>query len=152
MEETRSIVDYSALRFNQAAIIALVVAGFILDVPLLPTIVASVLLAGSITPNLALFKLTYKYVALPLKLVRPDPVEDSPAPHAFAQLLGGIVLASAVIFLRLGLPLAGWTLAWVVVLLAAANLFFGFCAGCFVYFQLGKIGVPGFQPRRELEG
>jgi hypothetical protein len=29
--------------------------------------------------------------------------------------------------------------------LAAANLFFGFCAGCFVYYQLGKLGVPGFQ-------
>jgi hypothetical protein len=36
-------------------------------------------------------------------------------------------------------------MAWVVVVLAALNLFLGFCAGCFVYYQLNRLGVPGFQ-------
>ena len=30
-------------------------------------------------------------------------------------------------------------LAFVVIALAAVNLFFGFCAGCFVYFQLQRL-------------
>jgi hypothetical protein len=38
----------------------------------------------------------------------------------------------------------GWALAWLVVVLAALNLFLGFCAGCFVYYQLNRLQVPGF--------
>ena len=34
---------------------------------------------------------------------------------------------------------AGWALAIVVIVLAAINLIFGFCAGCFVYFQLARL-------------
>ena len=29
----------------------------------------------------------------------------------------------------------------------AMNLFLGFCAGCFTYHTLGKLGVPGFVPK-----
>ncbi|MCA9974174.1 MAG: DUF4395 family protein, partial [Anaerolineales bacterium] len=46
-----------------------------------------------------------------------------------------------------GQTIIGWTLAWVVVGLAALNLFLGFCAGCFVYYQLTRLGVPGFTRR-----
>jgi hypothetical protein len=28
-----------------------------------------------------------------------------------------------------------------VVTLAAVNLFLGFCAGCFMYYQLGRVGI-----------
>jgi hypothetical protein len=38
-------------------------------------------------------------------------------------------------------------LAWLVVTLAALNLFLGFCAGCFVYYQLNRLQVPGFDHR-----
>jgi hypothetical protein len=34
---------------------------------------------------------------------------------------------------------------FIVVVLAAVNLFLGFCVGCFVYYQLNKLGVPGFE-------
>ncbi|HMQ34233.1 MAG TPA: DUF4395 family protein [Chloroflexaceae bacterium] len=33
----------------------------------------------------------------------------------------------------------GWALALMVVALAAINLIFGFCAGCFVYTQLARL-------------
>lgn len=148
MAGNASVVDYSALRFNQASIILLTLLGFVFDLPVLPAIVAAVMLGGTVTPYLALFKQTYRHIARPLKLIRPDPVEDSPEPHNFAQGMGGVVLALACALLFSGSSLGGWALAWVVVLLAAANLFFGFCAGCFIYFQLGKFGVPGFRPRQ----
>ena len=139
------MLDHSALKFNQLSIITLTLLGFILNQPLLPAVVAAVLIAGSINSYLALFKLIYKYIVKPLKFMKPNLLEDIPAPHEFAQLLGGIVLGIGSLLLYTGSPFLGWLCAWIVITLAAANLFFGFCAGCFVYYQLSKRGVPGFQ-------
>jgi hypothetical protein len=147
MDSTGMSVDQSALKFNQASIVTLVVLGYVLDEPLLLAGVALVLIAGGISPSLALFKLVYAHAAKPLKLIQPRIVDESPAPHEFAQLLGGTVLAVGVMLLYLGVPFLGWVVSWVVVVLAATNLFFGFCSGCFVYYQLGRFGVPGFRPR-----
>ncbi len=44
-----------------------------------------------------------------------------------------------------GQSVVGWALVWMVVALAALNLLVGFCAGCFVYYQLNLLGVPGFR-------
>ncbi len=147
MRSDKQMIDFSAIRFNQGSIVVLTLLGFVTDIAAFPAFVAAVLIAGSISRSLALFKLTYRFVARPLGLVRPDPVEDSPAPHDFAQLMGGVVLGAGSVLLFTGSTLLGWALAWVVVLLAAVNLFFGFCTGCFLYYQLGRIGVRGFQPR-----
>jgi hypothetical protein len=147
MSASPNIVDLNALKFNQLSIITLVVLGFVFNQPLLPAFVAVVLLGGSIYRPLALFKLIYKYVAVPLKVFKPNLSEESSAPHAFAQLLGGIFLAAGSILFLSGSTVAGWIFAWLVVFLALANVVFGFCAGCFVYFQLGKLGVPGFYPQ-----
>jgi hypothetical protein len=35
----------------------------------------------------------------------------------------------------------GWALDLVVFVLSSINLTVGFCAGCFVYYQLGRLGV-----------
>ena len=69
---------------------------------------------------------------------------DNPEPHRFAQGFGGVVLLAAIAALATGAMALGWALVGVVVVLAALNLFLGFCAGCFVYYQLNKLGVPGF--------
>ena len=144
---TIQTLDHSALKFNQIAIITFTLLGFILNQPVLPFFVATVLIAGSINKKLALFKLAYAHIVKPLGFLKPDIVEDSPAPHEFAQLLGGIVMGAGTVFLYNGFILAGWIFAWIVILLAAANLFLGFCAGCFMYYQLGKLGVPGFRTK-----
>jgi hypothetical protein len=72
-------------------------------------------------------------------LLRPDVHAEDPAPHRFAQGLGAAVLLAASLALFFGATAAGWGLAFVVIALAAVNLFFGFCAGCFVYFQLQRL-------------
>ena len=145
MDTTRQILDHSVLKFNQASIITLTLLGFILNQPILPLFVAAVLIAGSLNRDFALFKLTYKHVIKPLNLLKPNPVEDIPAPHEFAQLLGGVVLGIGSLLLSTGFPLFGWIFAWIVIALAAVNLLFGFCAGCFVFYQLRRLGVPGFR-------
>jgi hypothetical protein len=149
VENNQQTIDYSALKFNQAAIIIFTVLGFIVHQPIFPAFVAVVMLAGSINKKFALFKLTYEHIFKPLKILKPNISEDSPAPYEFAQFLGGTVLTLGNIFLFSGLALTGWIFTWIVIILATANLFFGFCAGCFVYYQLGKLGVPGFRPQSQ---
>jgi hypothetical protein len=143
------ILDQSALKFNQLSIVALTTAGFIFNQPLLPAFTAAVMIGGSLVSTLALFKMIYLHVVKPLHLMTPNPIQDSPAPHEFAQLLGGCVLGIGSLFLFFGSVPTGWVLAWVVIFLALANLLFGFCAGCFVYYHLGKLGVPGFLPQEQ---
>ena len=50
------------------------------------------------------------------------------------------MLVVATVLLWSGAAVAGWVLAWVVVVLAGANLFLGFCLGCFLYYQLARRG------------
>ncbi len=138
-------VDRSALRVNQSFIIALSILAFLFDTPYLAAFVAAVMLVGTAWPSLALFQGFYRRVLKPRGWVKPDVIEDNPEPHRFAQGFGGVVLALGVIALLLGQAVLGWALVWLVVALAALNLFLGFCAGCFVYYQLNRLGAPGFR-------
>lgn len=137
-------VDQSALRVNQAFIIGLLVLAFVLNAVWLVAFVALVMLLGTAVPRFSLFKAVYGRFLRPAGFVKPDVIADNPQPHRFAQGLGGLFVALATLALLAGLPLAGWALAGLVVALAALNLFLGFCAGCFVYYQLNKAGLPGF--------
>jgi hypothetical protein len=138
-------VDQSALRVNQAFIIGLSLLAFILDSVWLAAFVGVVMLLGTAVPSLSFFKRIYQHALRPAGLVKPDVIIDNPEPHRFAQGFGGVVVALAVVSLLAGLPVLGWGLVWLVITLAALNLFLGFCAGCFVYYQLGKLGLPGFR-------
>ena len=138
-------VDHSALRVNQAFIIGLSILAFLLDAVWLAAFVGLVMLLGTAVPSLALFKRIYQHFLRPSGLVKPDVIVDNPEPHLFAQGFGGVVVALAVVALLAGLPVLGWGLVWLVIALAALNLFLGFCAGCFVYYQLNKLGLPGFR-------
>ena len=132
-------VDTTALRFNQISIVVLVLLGYVFDLRLFPAFVAAVLLAGVIDPRLSLFRAIYRSLIIPTGILSPVVVEDDGAAHRFAQLLGGLMLTASAIALFNGYAVTGWTLAWVVVVLAGVNLAFGFCTGCFMYYQIQKI-------------
>lgn len=140
-------VDQSALKVNQAFIIGLLLAAFILDMVWLAAFVGLVMLAGTAVPGLALFKRIYQYVLKPAGLVKSHVITDNPEPHRFAQGFGGAIVLIATLVLMTGQTFWGWSLVGLVILLAALNLFLGFCAGCFLYYQLNKLGVPGFLHR-----
>ena len=137
-------VDHSALRTNQAFIITLVALAFIADARWLVAFVSAVLLIGTIFPRIALFKAAYWYILKPLKIVQPDVRVDNPEPHRFAQGVGGTFLLAATFAFVVGIPALGWALAWIVIALAALNLFAGICVGCLMYYWLNRLGVPGF--------
>lgn len=142
-------VDTTAIKFNQASIVTLSLLGFLLDQPYLVLLVGLVLAVGTVLPQAALFKQIYRQVLKPLNLLAANIIADDPAPHQFAQGVGALfLLAASSTLLAFGNPGLGWILTWVVIILAAINLFFNFCAGCFVYYQLDRIGLI---PRAEGE-
>lgn len=132
-------LDRTALRFNQGAIITLLALAFVLDQPWLVAAVAAVMALGTAAPDLALFQRLYRDLLRPAGLLRPDVQVEEAAPHRFAQGMGAGVLALAALGFALGAAPLGWALALVVAVLAAVNLLFGFCAGCFVFYQLRRL-------------
>jgi hypothetical protein len=137
-------VDQNALKSNQALIIAFLLTAFVADFWPLVAFVGLVMLAGTVTPRLALFKQLYQHLLQPLGVIKPHVIPDNPEPHRFAQGMGGTVLAGATIAFLAGAQVIGWGLVWLVIALAALNLFLGFCAGCFLYYQFNRLGLPGF--------
>lgn len=134
-------VDHTALKVNQSFIIGLLVLAFLLYQTWLVAFVGLVMLVGTIWPQAGLFKRIYSDLLKPAGLLKPDPRPDTPAPHLFAQGVGAIVLGIAVLAFAVGGAVTGWLLTALVIVLAAVNLFTGFCAGCFIYFQLAKRGI-----------
>jgi len=135
-------LDRSSIKFNQGAIVVLVSIAFLLNLYWLVALVSLVMLAGTAFPKTGLFKLTYFYVFKPLGIIKPHIVKESNAPHLFAQGMGGVVLAAAFLLLNFtDQNFIGWFLSLLVVALAFINLTTNFCAGCFIYFQLNKIGI-----------
>jgi hypothetical protein len=144
-------VDTHLIKFSQTWVVALTALGFVLQTPWLVLVAAVCLLLSAATPAAGPFRLLYRYVALPLRLLRPRIVEDDPAPHRFAQGVGAafLVASSLMLFLLPGAAAVGWALDLIVFALALINLTVGFCAGCFVYYQLGRLGVA---PRVRYDG
>jgi molybdopterin converting factor small subunit len=135
-------VDHSALRANQAMIIALLGAAYLVDAPWLAAFVGAVMLLGSAVGRPG-FVDVYRLLHA-VRVLRPDVYQDHPEPHRFAQALGGLVLTGATAAFLTGNPIAAWILTWIVIALAGLNLFGGFCAGCAVYYWLGRFKLPGF--------
>lgn len=136
-------VDHTALIINQSFIIILSILAFIFDVPWLAFVVMLVMGIGTMR-GVPGFGFIYRYLLRPRGWAQPDVIPDNPEPHRFAQGFGAVVMAAAVIALYSGAGATGWALVWLVVALAALNLFVGFCAGCAVYYWLYRLHVPGF--------
>jgi hypothetical protein len=139
MSETTQKIDHAALKANQFTIIGLNVLAFVLNLPWLAALVAAVMLTGAIAGK-PLFGLAVR------KVIRyqPDGITDNPEPHRFAQGLGGVFMLGGALALFGDATVLGWGLVWMVAALAALNAFGGFCAGCFLYYWLGRLRVPGF--------
>lgn len=143
-------VDHTGLRINQATIVLLLVAAFVINAAWLAALVSAVMWWGTVRRHPG-FGFVYAGLRR-LGWTRPALAAEPPGPHVFAQGLGATVLGLGAGALLLGQPLVGWALAWVVIALAGLNLATGFCAGCAVYYWLGRLGVPAFRravPRQE---
>ena len=109
-------VDRTALRVNQSFIVGLLAVGFVLSQPWLAALVAAVMLVGTAAPGAALFQQIYHRLLKPTGLLKADVQAEDPAPHRFAQALGGAVLALGTLALFIGYAALGWSLVIVVLL------------------------------------
>ena len=143
-------VDTHLAKFSQACVVLLTALAFLLNQPIIVAITAVLMVLSALAPSISPFRLIYKGVVLPLRLLKPHIVEDDPAPHRFAQGVGATFLIAATLVLYLTKATSvGWALDLIVFVLAGINLTIGFCAGCFVYYHLGRIGLL---PRVRYEG
>ncbi len=135
-------VDTHLAKFSQASVAVLTALAFIFNSPILVLITAIIMVIAALVPTFSPFRLVYQSVVLPLHLLKPRVVEDDPAPHRFAQGVGAaFLLAASIVFFLVRAPIAGWTLDLIVFVLSAINFTVGFCAGCFVYYHLGRLGL-----------
>ncbi|HKB47497.1 MAG TPA: DUF4395 domain-containing protein [Ktedonobacterales bacterium] len=135
-------VDTHLQKFSQAGTLTLTALAFIFQLPLLVAIGAVVLALSALVPALGPFRLVYRGVLAPAHILRPRIVEDDPAPHRFAQGVGAVFLIAASLALYVAqAPTVGWTLDLIVFVLSTLNFTVGFCAGCFVYYHLGRLGL-----------
>lgn len=136
------LIDHNAIKANQYVIVTLNIAAYVLNQPWLAVFTAVAMLIGALLGRPA-FVWLYKYLFRPLGM-KPHLLSDHPEPHRFAQGLGGIFMLGGGLALLSGFSLLGWGLVWLVAALAALNAFGGFCAGCFLYYWLSRMHVPGF--------
>ncbi|MGH2403513.1 MAG: DUF4395 domain-containing protein [bacterium] len=141
----QTVVDHSAIKFGQLVIAGWIVIAGALAAPWLILFLAAVLLTSAGSPSRSLFALLYRRVAVPLRIIKPHVIPDDPAPHRFAQGVGAAFLWLSTLALFVGASTLGWILAGIVAALALLNVVAGFCAGCFVYYQLSR---RGWLPRR----
>ncbi len=135
-------IDAHLIKFAQVWVVALTGIAFVLQWSPLVAVAALALAVSAVAPGASPFRLLYRRVAVPAGIVRPRLVEDDPAPHRFAQAVGAVFLvAASLVLLLTGAFALGWVLDLIVFALASINLTVGFCAGCFVYYQLGRLGL-----------
>jgi hypothetical protein len=138
--------DRSVLKVNQTILMVTIAVGYVVGLAypgvawILP-VLAVMMLAAVASPSLNVPRILYTQVLRPSGIVKPRIVQEDPAPHRFAQLVGGVFLTAASVFVITDLLLAAWVLAWIVAALAFLNFAFNICVGCIMYAQLVRIGV-----------
>jgi len=137
-------VDHSGLKVGQASTIILLIVAFVLNSTLLVAFVALAQLLGALNVPFAPYRLFYQNVLKPSGLVKPNVIDDNPEPHRFAFLVGSIFNGVATLALLANVPTVAWVLVGIVIALANLNFWLNICVGCLMYYQLNRLGVPGF--------
>ncbi|MEL6272536.1 MAG: DUF4395 domain-containing protein, partial [Chloroflexota bacterium] len=130
---------------GQATTIILLLAAFVMGESAwwLVAFVALAQLLGALGLPFAPFRLLY----MALKrtgLLKPNPQPDHHEPHRFALAVGTVFNAVGAFALVSGAVMFGWVLVWIVIVLANLNFWISFCLGCWFYYRLSSLGVPGF--------
>lgn len=100
------------------------------------------LLSGSIRV-MSPFTWLYRGLVRPLRLMRSDYRLDNIQPHKFGQLIGALTVVLAVGLVEAGYATAGWAVVVVLILLTLVS-YAGWCIGCFLYYQINRLGLGGF--------
>jgi len=151
MKVNNEVIDQNELQVHRFFTIMVLLTAVVLDrwelVALQAVIFGLTFLDLRFSPYIAL----YHYVLRPAGLVHPDPRPDHMAAHRFATMIGLLVSLPAAYLLATGYTFIGWALVWMIIVLAIIA-FFGWCAGCFMYYMLNRLGLKGFFSNAPLSG
>lgn len=145
--ETQSTVDHAAIKTGQLLAIATALAAFVLGRWEIIAALAVVFLITALVYTLGPFVLVYRLLLRPLRLVEPDMRGDYLQPHRFGQAVGAATAGAAALAVQAGHSYAGWAIVWVLIVLTAIS-YKGWCIGCFLYYQLNRLGLRGFFARK----
>lgn len=130
-------IDPRAPRFNQAVLTVGLLAGFLLDLPLVAPLFAAVLFMGAaFGPRYGPFLRIYGQFIKP-HLGPPTFLED-PRPPRFAATIGVAFLSSATLAFLAGVPALAWGLALLVAALAGLAASTGICVGCEMWLFIAR--------------
>jgi len=137
------VVDQTELRTNQALTVVMLSVAFILNDWRLVAMQSVFIILTTLSLSIGPYILLYRWVLKPAGLLKPDGRNDNPEAHRFATSFGIVVSGMATYFLASGSEIVGWSLVWLIIVLGSVA-FFGWCAGCFAYYMIQKLGVGGF--------
>jgi hypothetical protein len=135
-------VDQNELRVHQVITISVLIAAFILNRWELVAFQAVAFFLTALNLSLGPYVVLYRHVLRPAGIVKPDVRADNPEAHRFATMFGTVVVSSAAYCLKTGNSVAGWGLVWLLISLASVG-FAGWCAGCFTYYMMNRLGLHG---------
>lgn len=136
-------VDHAEIKMGQ--ILTIVISAIALalqnQTPLI--ILGGIFLLSGTVRVISPFSLLYRWVINPLGIIKSDYRLDNIQPHKFGQLVGVVTVALALGLMQFGFPFAGWSIVVVLIALTATS-YAGWCVGCFMYYQLNRLGLGGF--------
>jgi hypothetical protein len=144
-------VDQNELRVNATLVITVLVTAFVINRWELVAFQAGAMFLTALHLSLGPYVALYRYLLRPTGIIKPDLRVDNPEPHRFAAMFGTIVASTATYFLATGRGVAGWGLVWLLISLASANVA-GWCAGCFTYYMMNRLGFRGLFRYSSIKG
>lgn len=136
-------VDHAEIKFGQLLTIGISAAALVLQDSLTLMLLGVVFLLSGSVRGISPFSVLYRRVIQPQGLMRSDYRLDNIQPHKFGQLIGALTVAIALGLIEYGYPITGWGVVVVLILLTAIS-YAGWCIGCFLYYQLNRLGLRGF--------
>ncbi len=136
-------VDHAEIKMGQ--VLTIIISGIALALQnIIPLIIlAGIFLLSGTVRSMSPFSLLYRWIIKPLKIIKSDYRLDNIQPHKFGQLIGAITVVLALALIQFGYTTAGWIIVGVLIALTAIS-YAGWCVGCYMYYQLNRLGLGGF--------
>jgi len=144
-------LDANNIRTGQFLTVVIVTTAFIFNRWELVAFQCGVFILGIISYDvLDIYSLVYKGFLKPLGIVKPDLRIDNVEAYRFANMIGMVVSGTAAYLIYSGeYAIIGWVLVGVMIGLGSLA-FFGWCAGCFMYYMIQKMGIKGFFRHKQI--
>ncbi|WP_345971192.1 MULTISPECIES: DUF4395 domain-containing protein [Sulfurimonas] len=136
-------IDHAEIKMGQILTIGILSIALVLQDSRLLIVLSILFLLSGTVRSLSPFSLLYRWVVQPLGIMKSDYRLDNIQPHKFGQLIGALSLASVLAMLHFDYRLTAWGVVVVLITLTAVS-YAGWCIGCFLYFQLNRLGFGGF--------